>query len=91
MRIIAIDSCSKTKRGCARFAGLGFGLTSRGGRLERGDVAPNETTVALKLVREVLGAEVAGEAGDIEYAGEGQRRVEGSSVARRGVGAHVLF
>lgn len=44
-------------------------LTSSTGRLERGDVAPDETTVTLKLVREVACAELDAKARDVEDTG----------------------
>jgi hypothetical protein len=44
-------------------------LTGSAGRLERGNVAANQTAVALKLVREVASAELDAKARDVEDTG----------------------
>jgi hypothetical protein len=63
-------------------------LTRRSRRLERGDIAPDESTVTLKLVGEVASAERRPEARDVEHARRGQKEDEdwGERSPRGGAG-----
>lgn len=72
-------------RGCSHRARYKFvealfretSLTRRSRRLERGDVAPDEAAVTLKLVGEVASAEGRPEARDVEHARRGSEGVRG--------------